>query len=116
VLTGDSSGAREFWQSSPDTEEVRQHLLNLLAVMQQQPDSEYPIGVYGDEVVVWQLGEFRESRAMDGLRRIVSFDPSAAESGPFGRTRKVLVHLAREAIAKIEGGRAESGAGAIRSI
>jgi hypothetical protein len=109
VLTGDSSGARQFWQPSPDTEEVRQHLLTLLAAMEQQPDSEYPIGVYADEVVVWQLGEFRESRAADGLRRIVGFDPSAAESGPFGRTREGLVRLAREAITKIEGGRVEPG-------
>jgi hypothetical protein len=69
VFTGDS---RELWQPSPDTEEVRQHLLSLLAGMGQQPASEYPIGIYSDEVVVWQLGEFREPRAVEGLRRIAS--------------------------------------------
>jgi hypothetical protein len=72
--------------------------------MGQQPTSEYPFGIYADEVVVWQLGEFREPRALGNLRRIISFDPSATESGPFGRTRRSLVALARDALAKIEGG------------
>ena len=104
VFTGDSSGARQFWQPSPDTEEIRQHLLSLLDAQERRPSSEYPIGVYADEVVVWQLGEFREVRAIAGLRRIANFDPSAEELGPFSRTRQELVELAREAIAKIEGG------------
>jgi hypothetical protein len=100
VFTGDSSGARELYLSSPDTEEVRQHLLALLAAMEEQPASEYPAGTYLDEMVVWQLGEFREQRATDGLRRVAGFNPSAAETGPFRRTRKGLVRLAREAIAR----------------
>jgi len=104
VFTGDSSGARQFWQPSPDTEEIRQHLLSLLDAQEQQPSSEYPIGVYADELVVWQLGAFREVRAIAGLRRIANFDPSVEEMGPFGRTRQELVKIAREAIAKIEGG------------
>jgi len=53
VFTGDSSGARRFWERSPNTEEVRRHLLNLLAGIGQEPSSEYPIGVYVDELVVW---------------------------------------------------------------
>src|SRR5438093_7849176 len=106
VFTGDSSGARRFWEPSPDTEEVRKHLLNLLAGIEQEPSSEYPIGVYVDELVVWQLGEFHERRAVEGLRRVTCFEPAAAESGPFGRTRRGLVRLAREALLKIEGGQA----------
>jgi hypothetical protein len=85
--------------------EVRQHLLSLLVGIEQQPGSEYPIGIYTDEVVVWQLGELREPRAVEGLRRIASFESTAPESGPFGRTRHELVRLTREALAKIEGGR-----------
>jgi hypothetical protein len=104
VYTGDSFGAREIWQLSPDTEEIRLHLLSLLNAQEQQPVSEYPIGEYTDEVVVRQLGEFREARAIDGLRRVAGFDPSAAETGAFDRTRHGLVELARETIAKIEGG------------
>jgi hypothetical protein len=106
VYTGDSDGEREVWQPSPDSEEIRQHLISLLNALEQHAPSEYPFGVYADEVVVWQLGEFREVRAIEGLRRIAGFDPSATGLGPFPRTRQVLVKLAQEAIAKIEGGRA----------
>jgi len=106
VFTGDSSGARKPWKPSPDTGEVRQHLLTLLDRMEEQPSSEYPVGVYADDVVVWQLGEFREVRATEGLRRIASFDPASAEAGPLGRTRQGLVRLAKEALDKIESGAA----------
>lgn len=102
VFTGNSLGEREFWKPSPDTEEIRRHLLFLLGCMEEQPDSEYPFGNYCDEVVVWQLGAFQEARAAEPLRRIVSFDASAAESGPFGRTRESLVRLAQEALDAIE--------------
>ncbi len=101
VYIGESSGVRELWRSSPDTEEIRQHLLTLLARIQAKPVTEYPIGIYTDEIVVWQLGEFREARAIAGLQRIASFDPSFAEAGPFGRTRHELVKLAQEALAKL---------------
>jgi hypothetical protein len=102
VYTGDSSGARTLWKKSPDTEDIRQYLLTLLDRMQEQPDSEYPIGIYLDEIVVWQLGEFREARAVDPLRRIASFDSTATEDGPFGRSCQELVEIAREALEKIE--------------
>jgi len=105
VFTGDPTGAREVWQSSPDTDEVRNHLLSLLTEVAEQSESEYPIGVYTDEVVVWQLGEFRETKAIPQLQRLASFDPAASETGPFGRTRSILVSLAEEALVKIEGGR-----------
>ncbi len=49
VFTGEE---RTLWQQSPDTEEVRQHLLSLLAAMIEQPAVEYPIGFYLDDVVV----------------------------------------------------------------
>lgn len=101
VFTGDSFGNREFWKPSPDTEEIRLHLIELLAGMEEQPASEYPLGIYRDEIVVRQLGEFKEARAVKGLQRIAGFDPEAFEFGPFGRTRQELVKLAREALAKI---------------
>jgi uncharacterized protein len=102
VFAGNSDGVRTFWQASPDTEQIRQHLLDLLSEMQ-QPVTEYPIGMYLDELVVLQLGEFREARAVDGLRRLGDFDPASTESGPFGRTRATLVTAAREALEKIAG-------------
>ncbi|MFB3069894.1 MAG: hypothetical protein ACE1ZF_04300, partial [Gemmatimonadales bacterium] len=59
-----------------------------------------------DEVVVWQLGEFREVRAVEPLRRVASFQPASKEAGPFGRTREGLVRHAQEALDKIERGAA----------
>jgi len=52
----------------------------------------------------WQLGEFRESRAIPHLRRIAAFDPEAAADGPFHRTRDSLVEVARAVLARIEDG------------
>ena len=102
VYIGNSSGARKLWKPSPDTEEIRQHLLLLLDKMEEQPSSEYPIGIYTDEVVVWQLGEFRETRALKRLKQIALFRPDFEEKGPFRRTREGLVQLAHEALGKIE--------------
>ncbi len=96
---------RKQWRPSPDTEEVRQHLLELVQAIPEQPAEEYPQGVYGDEMVVWQLGEFREGRAADELQRITAFS-AAASAGRFGRTRESLVAAAKLALAKLgEGGK-----------
>ena len=99
----DSFGNREIWKPSPDTEEIRQHLLTLLDQMGEEPISEYPIGIYADELVVWQLGELREQRAVQRLQRIASFQQDITEAGPFSRTRQNLVQLVQEALDKIEG-------------
>jgi hypothetical protein len=56
--------------------------------------------MYCDEMVVWQLGQFREGRAASELRRILTFSPEASV-GQFGRTRATLVAAAREALARI---------------
>ena len=96
---------RQIWKPSPDTEDSRRHLLELLALIRERPTPEYPIGVYRDEVIVWQLGEFAEARGVPGLRRITKFDPRAstnAADGPLVRTRERLVELAQEALRKIE--------------
>jgi hypothetical protein len=87
--------------ASPDTEEVRQHLLALLHAIEEMPKEEYPVGVYVDEMVVWQLGDFRERRALNELKRISRFSPEAT-AGRFKRTRRTLVAAAHEALAKIE--------------
>ena len=94
---------RKQWQPSPDTEEVRQHLLELIHTISEQPIEEYPVGIYTDEMVVWQLGEFHERRAAGELRRIAAFSPQAF-AGRFGRTRQSLVSAAVEALAKLDEG------------
>ncbi|MEK6249116.1 MAG: hypothetical protein N2C12_13110, partial [Planctomycetales bacterium] len=78
--------------------------LALLDAFEERPNSEYALGSDIEEVVVWQLGEFREARAVDQLNFIASFDPSSTGRGLIGRTREELVALAREALAKICGG------------
>jgi ligand-binding SRPBCC domain-containing protein len=99
VFVDPKDQGRSVWVASPDTEEIRQHLLKLLAAMIEEPGDEYPIGVYADEVVVWQLGEFRELRAMGDFRKVAAFSPNAA-SRP-ARTRATLLGVADHAMAKV---------------
>lgn len=67
---------RALWQASPDTEEIRLHLLELVHAIQKDPVSGSPLGSQGGESVILQLGEFREKRALDDLRRIASYGPT----------------------------------------
>jgi hypothetical protein len=99
----DKGRGRELWKHCPDTENVRRHLLDLLAQIQERPPTEYPIGIYRDEVVVWQLGEFRDQRALSLLEHIASFDPSVScgDGALPGRSRKSCVEAAKVAMAKI---------------
>ena len=58
-----SNNDREVWIPSPDSEEIRLHLLYLLEnFVEHVLESRYPIGPDVGEVVLWQLGEFREQR------------------------------------------------------
>jgi len=49
---------------------------------------------YFDEAVVFQIGEFRELRAAEELRRIASFNPFSSSGGLFGGDRVKTVGLA----------------------
>ncbi len=99
----DRGKGREILKDSPNTEEVRAALLSLLAGIHEEPMEEYPIGIYRDEVIVWQLGEFREQRAIRGLERIAKFDPRASAGEPFRRFRASLVKAAEVALKKTSG-------------
>ena len=67
----DGSKTRSVWKHSPDTEQIRQHLINLLAEMNEHMAHDwYPIGAGLAETVIWQLGEFKEQRAVPELKRI----------------------------------------------
>ena len=78
-------------------------LLNLLARIKEQPNQEYPIGIYRDELVAWQLGEFREQRATSDLERIAKFDSRPSAGEPLRRSRASLVKVAEVALMKISG-------------
>ncbi len=106
----DKGKGRQPWQHSPDTESIRTHLLELLEKIQEQPRPEPPPSFlseqgtfFRDEVVVWQLGNFKEKRALNDLKRLVEFDPAASVGEPIYRTRETLVEAAREAMANILG-------------
>lgn len=73
VWEGTSDGYREVWKLAPDTEKIRLKLLDLLHQIKEQPTLEYPIGFYTDEIVIWQIGELQESRALGELHRIAAF-------------------------------------------
>ncbi len=77
VMRGDSdpSSNRWIWEASPDTEKIRQHLLDLLDNwVEAMLRDYYPIGIGLAETVVRQLGEFREQRAAGVLEKIPSVD------------------------------------------
>jgi hypothetical protein len=94
---------REIWVASPDTEEIRLKLLERLHQIQEQPPVKYPSPLSLEEIVIWQLGAFREKRAVDDLRRIMAFDSKATNPlDKFKRTRELTVKLAKEALNKIE--------------
>ena len=58
------SDGREVWVPSPDSEEIRQHLLYLLEnFFEHLFKDRYPLGQGVSEVIIWQLGQFRERRA-----------------------------------------------------
>ena len=87
------SNDREVWVESPDTEEIRLHLLGLLDELLAGDVQEwYPIGPGVGEVVIRQLGEFREKRALEGLRRIE------------GKFSGGLAGMAKAVAERIEGG------------
>ena len=99
VADDDGSGARLVRVPSPDSPEVRAHLLNLLAGIQETPAKEYPIGVHLEEAVILQLAAFREPRAVPDLLRVAAFDAGISDS--FGLTRQALVASATEALRTI---------------
>ncbi len=106
VYRTDSFGQRTVWRLSPDTEEIRLHLLGLLEEIPEEPRAEYPFGTPFDETLIWQLGEFQERRAIEGLRRVARFD--ANRSDPvFGLNRYLTIRRSLEALAKILGEREE---------
>ncbi len=83
---------RKVWEPSPDTEDIRQHLLNLLrSIFDHIKHDQYLIGDPLGQIIIWQLGEFREQRAINSLEVL-----SELELG-------MLTEAANEALEKIRG-------------
>jgi len=97
---GTSPSPRYVWKLSPDSEEIRQHLLTLLNSLSDHLGKDYyPLGHGLGQAIVWQLGEFKERRAVGGLERIRKHDGWGLGSS------------ARKALARIRAGRRGSRTG-----
>ena len=99
VFTGDSTGRREVWRPALDNEDVRKALLELLAGLADFDRDEYPIGLRLGEVILRQLVEFEERRAIPDLRRLADLDEG--EPDQYGSTRRPLIEQARAALTKL---------------
>ena len=103
VFMGESLPPRWVWRDSPDDESVRLTLLRMLAEIPTVPADEYPMGLRRWEIVIWQLGEFREPRAAPDLHRLAA-KPRRGLRRLFARKPTPLVQVhALEALHKIEG-------------
>ena len=87
--------------NSPDTPEIRDTLLSLLADAVEHQASEYPASPSLAEAVIWQLGEFRKPRAVPDLTRLLTVTPHYEENGLMTAHVKRLPWWAERALAKI---------------
>ena len=63
---------RKEWQPSPDTEEIRQHLLDIVRLPEEQIDERYHFYTHPAHVAaIWQLLEWRDERLISALEEIV---------------------------------------------
>lgn len=93
--------ARRMWLPSTDNETVRIKLLELLRTIEEKPRSYYHLGMPRDDVIIWQLGEFQETRAIPDLERIAHFDPTTEPDDVLRTNRAITVGLAKQALRKI---------------
>lgn len=79
VFTGDSNGNREIWVESPDTEEIRLGLLNMLEGIEHVVSRDnYPFPSPSlTRILVGQLLRFGERRATPILERLSEKHPAA---------------------------------------
>ena len=75
-MTGDDQGNRKLWLEIQDSPEIRQHHLDLLwDTVDGKPTKDwYPLGLNLLTVVVWQVGQWHERRAIPALEALVEKD------------------------------------------
>ena len=68
VYAGAGMYGREPWEPSPDSEEIRQHLLDLIRLPEEEADKmRYPLINPAYTVAIQQLVEWRDERVIDAL-------------------------------------------------
>ena len=96
---------RKVLIDSPDNQEVRGSLLIEASNIREVLDYHY-FDILRDEVIIWQLGEFKEKRAIELLENIQNFNEKIEVSRSFDSTtlsRISLIKSATLALAKISG-------------
>jgi len=103
VFVSDSSWTRHIWKPSEDSEDIRKYLLSLLRQIDEEGEVHYHWGMSREDVVIWQLGDFRETRAIPDLERIAHFEqkPMEKSTGLLQTNRSLVIGLATQALKKI---------------
>ena len=71
---GFGSGVREFWKASPDTEEIRQHLLELVRTPEKHKDG-YPYFSSSPHITaIEQLVDWGDQRVIEALEDLAQRD------------------------------------------
>ena len=94
ILVGEATGGfsyeRIIWRPSPDSEEIRQHLLDLLTEIDSTAAADSYIAFPRvTDIVVWQLGEFREQRAVETLQRLADEMPGESAALVLGVLKRI---------------------------
>ena len=70
-VMGDADGGREEWQPSPDTEEIREHLLDVLRLPEEHRDKGYHFHTHPAYIAALkQLLEWRDERLVSALEEL----------------------------------------------
>ena len=100
---GPNHSERRVIVKSPDNQAVKDGLLEQANKIKEVIDY-HVIDLERDEVIVWQLGEFREKRAIELLEKIQEFNEKVEVTPPVqvaNCTRKSLINMASQALEKI---------------
>ena len=74
VYVHGDSDSREFWQPSPDTEEIRQHLLDIVRAPEEHKDG-YPFFSPAPHLTaIQQLVDFGDQRVVEALEDLLERD------------------------------------------
>lgn len=102
----DYSLSRQAWGDTPDNENVRLKLLELLGNISNEPETKYPTETDIEEEIIKHLRVLKEKRAIPGLNKIIQFDIEYYRNnqGYMLRNKAVIVGQAIEALLEISEG------------